>query len=866
MTRRAFLLAVLCLSYLGAGAQTDVLSKKITLKAKKQTIPEILRQIEEKANVTFSYNLKIIPEGKFNINVKDEELNVVLVMLLQPHKLAFALVYGNNIVISKTEKKVSKYTISGYVYDQVSGEKLIGVTIYNFFTLTGTHTNQDGYYTLTLNEDSIRLIYSIVGYESQDLRTMLQANTFQSILMPPVPTITKVKASSRNESMTNSKLDIYHLTSRTLKQLPVLFGESDVLKGLQLLPGVSSGNDGTIGLNIRGGGPDQNLILLDDVPVFNPSHIYGFFSVFNSDVVKDVSLIKGGMSSRYAGRLSSVIDVRTIDGNTKKLKAQVSIGILSSKLTLDGPLDKKAKTTFMLAGRRSYFDVLNTLTNLNYFKNNFSPLKSGYFFYDANGKINHRFNDKHELSLSFYTGLDNSFIRNSFSTKDPEKAIKEKDRQSIFWGNNLGSLRYHHVLTQKMSAWFSFAYSSYNFGNESDYEYTENTDSLKVENSYHYKFISKITNTILSYNLEYKPIDWLGLKAGTGMVVHVFERDINSSSNNIVQSQLAGNSRLQALETNVYLDAQWRLHRKLFFSTGVHYAQYHLQGTLYKLPQPRVSVNYKPIKNVLLHAAYQNTRQFLHLLTSANLGMPIDLWLPSTSKIAPENSNLVSGGVSYMNGDYMFNVEGFNKNMINVIEYKEQANYIGTDNDWEDKVTSGRGWAYGAEFLAEKRSGRTRGWVSYTLSWNYRQFDLINNGRVFPYKYDRRHNIAVLCSHEFSPRLDASVSWVFSTGANFNLPEQVYYLNSGLHPDNVIYIYGERNNYKFPNYHRMDFGINFKKYKTKYNRILSIGAYNVYNRLNPFYINPAYNKQGERVFEAVSLFPVLPSINYKIIF
>jgi outer membrane cobalamin receptor len=861
-----FFVFVICFAFTSVFAQADVLDKKISLKVKKQTIPQILKLIEEKAQVNFSYNVKIIPEGVFNLNVRNEELNVILVTLLQPHKLSFSVLFGNNIVISKPEKKIVRYTVSGYVFDEITGEKMIGVTVYNFFNLIGTHTNQDGFYSLTLPSDSILLVYSTVGFKTNSHGMQLKANTSLNMNLNTENEFPNFIVTSKPDNETNFKPDEFHLNGRTFKQLPVLFGESDVLKSLQLLPGVSSGNDGTIGLNIRGGGPDQNLILLDDVPVYNPSHIYGFFSVFNSDVVKDVKLMKGGISSRYAGRLSSVIDVRTLDGNTKKLKVQASIGVLSSKLAIDGPIDKKKKTTILLAARRSYFDVLNSLANVNYFNNRYSPLRSGYFFYDANGKINHKFNDKHNLSLSFYTGMDNSFIRNSFSTKDPEKVIRERDRQNVFWGNKIYSLRYHHILGPKMSAWVNLSYSSYNFGNESNYEYTESSDSLKIENSYSYRFISQIENTILTYNIEYKPLDWLSIKAGTGAVLHEFDRNINSSSNNIQQNQVATSTKLRAFESNGYVDVMWKLRRKFTINTGVHYSQFNLQSTSYSLPQPRVSFNYKPVKNLLFHGAYQRTMQFLHLLTNANIGMPIDLWLPSTKRVSPENANMISGGLSYTRGDYLLNLEGFNKNMNNIIEYKEQANYIGSDNDWEDKITTGRGWAYGMELLAEKRNGKTRGWVSYTLSWNYRQFDQINNGKVFPYKYDRRHNIACLISHEFNKNIDASVSWMFTTGANFTLPEQVYYINSGLQPNNVIYVYGDRNNYKFPNYHRLDFGVNFKKFRNRYSRIFSVGAYNVYNRLNPFYINPAYNDKGERIFEAISLFPVLPSINYKIIF
>lgn len=864
MLRKIFLFKVLILVCNIGYAQVDVLNTRITLNIKNQTLPDILKTISQKTGVTFNYSSSVMPTEKMSIRVKNEELNVVLAHLLQPHKLNFTVLYGKFIVISKIDKSTSKFTISGYVFDENTGEKLIGVSIYNRNSLQGSNTNQDGFYTITLYSDSVQLVFSLPGFQSKTIVLNLDKNISLNVTLKDDYEYLRYTITSKPDQQTFYKPDEFHFTGKTLKQLPVLFGESDVMKGLQLLPGVSSGNDGTIGLNIRGGGPDQNLILLDDVPIYNPSHINGFFSVFNSDVVKDVKLMKGGLGSRYSGRLSSVIDVRTLDGNTKKIKFQASLGLLSSKLTVDGPIDKKGKTTFIFSGRRSYFDLIGSLVNLGSFSS-YSPLRSGYYFYDMNGKVMHSFNQRHQLSVSFYSGLDNTFIKNSFSAKNPERSIKEKDLQQVFWGNRIYSIRDHHVINPRLSAWLNLSLTTYNFGNESSYEYNESTDTMKIENAYSYKFISRIRNSIISYNIEYKPSGILSLKAGAGFVYHVFDREI-SSSDIIIRNQVINTNKLVALEYNAYMDLHWKLRRNLHLNTGAHYVNYSIEGSNFRFLQPRLSINYKPIKSVLIHGAYQNTAQFLHLLTTNTIGIPIDLWLPSTQKAQPETSDLISGGISLYKGDYALTLEAFSKKMQGIIEYKDQANYIGSDNNWEEKIAVGNGRSHGYEFLAEKRSGKTKGWVAYTLSWNFRKFTEINGGQEFPYKYDRRHNLAVLVSHDFTPRIDASMSWVYTTGANFTLPEQVYYVNSGLQPKQVIYVYGERNNYKFPDYHRLDFSFNFKKFSKKYTRVISVGAYNVYNRLNPFYINPAYNSEGKRIFEAVSLFPILPSINYKIIF
>ncbi len=847
-------------------AQSDFLSKRISLKIKKQTLPLILKQIEEKTGATFNYNQKIIPAGSFSLNVQDEELSVVLVILLQPHKLTYSLLYGNNFVITKTVTKTIKHTISGFVYDEETGEKLINANIYNLYSLRGTTTNQDGFYSLTLDEDSVKMVYSYIGYQSVSSTFLLNANFIYSVTLKSTINLPTFTVTSKPDNTNQFKPDEYRINANTLKKFPVLFGETDVIKSLQLLPGVSAGNDGTTGLNIRGGGPDQNLILLDDVPVYNPSHIYGFFSIFNSDVVKDVTLIKGGMSSRYGGRLSSVIDVRTIDGNTKKLNYQLSLGVLSTKLTLNGPISRNKKTTMVLSGRRSYLDVLNSLTQSSIFSNQFSPIYSNYYFYDVNGKVNHRFNAKHQLSLSFYRGLDNSFTKNSFKAKDPEKVIKEKDNQNLFWGNSIASLRYNHVISPKLFGWFLASYSKYTSGNESNYSYIEKNDTQSIENSYNYTFVSVIRDWNLMYNIEYKPLNWLSIKAGTGFVFHQFSREVSTSATNIVKPIPSSKEAINSIEYNAYSDVYIRFHRKVSATFGLLYAQYNLQGIQYAKSQPRFNLNYRPNKKLLVHASYSYSMQFLHLLTNSTAGLPIDLWLPSTMKIKPEFANITSAGISYSKGKYLYNFEAFNKNMGNLIEYKEQVNYIGKDNNWEDKVTSGRGWAYGLEALIEKRSGKTTGWLSYTYSWNYRQFDAINAGKIFPYKYDRRHNLAMVVNHQWSDKWDGTVTWVYTTGANTTLPVQVYYANSGVSPDNVIYVYGDRNAYKFPDYHRMDVCVNYKKQKPRYTRIWSFGAYNVYNRLNAFYVTPTYNQDGNRTLKLVSLFPILPNINYKINF
>lgn len=860
--RAAFLFSfVFAFSFLNG--QEEILKTKVTIKFKNQPLDEVLKSLENKANVKFSYSVSTIQNHKVTAKFKDEELSSVLAIILTPLKLSYTYFLGN-IVINKVEKKTKKHTLSGFIYDANTGEKLIGANVVNVYNLVGTSTNQDGYYTLNLNEDSVLIQISYIGYEMENYRLYLTSNFRLDLNLKPNFELSPFVVTPKYDQNQIKPSEI-KITSKCIKKFPFLFGEIDVLKSLQLLPGVSIGSDGSTGLNVRGGSSDQNLVLLDDVPIYNPSHIYGFFSVFNSDIIKDVKLQKGDIQSRYGGRLSSVIDIRTIDGNKKKLNTQLSLGVLSAKATLDGPISKNKKTTLVLSVRRSYFDVLNSVFNTNAFNNQFSPVFSGYYFYDLNGKIVHRFNSRKTLSFSFYKGQDISFLKNNFTLKDPEKTIKEKDRQNVYWGNRFYSARYNYAVNSKTFAWFMVSNSAYELGNETEYSFIEKNDSQQSSNEINYKFNTIIYNTNLSANLEFKPYNWLGFKLGTGFIFHNYRKNIFSKSS-YTNLTFVLNDEVNAIEYNNYVEANIKPNRKLDLNLGYHYAQFNLQGVQYLKPQPRLGINYKLNKKTLLHASYGTSLQFMHLLTTSSIGLPIDLWVPSTSRVKPENSDLFSVGFQYSVNNYVINIEGFNKNMNNVIDYLDQYSYLGNNDDWQDKIAVGKGWAYGTELIIEKRNGKTTGWISYTLSESRRKFDLINAGKPFAFKFDRRHNLSLVVNREINKNIDFSSTFVYASGANATIPVGVYNVTSPTNPFNEIYIYGERNGYKFPDYHRIDFAFNFKKTKKNYQRIWSLGVYNAYNRYNAFYITPAFNVNNERVIKLVSLFPILPNFNYKIMF
>ncbi len=843
-------------------AETELFKQPITLHVKNKTLPEILAAIELQSAVRFNYSQKIMPQGLYSLKVKSEPLETVLSHLLSKHHLAYAIMYGQSVVITALPKNAKRYIISGYVTDEISGEKLIGVSVTSRLGNETALSNADGFYSLSLPSDSVYLSFHLNGYQVAQQPVFLNQNLQLNVALKDDYTLYKYTYTLKLDPQSKLQTEGFHLNAKVLKQLPVLFGESDLMKGLQLLPGVSAGNDGTIGVNVRGGSADQNLILLDDVPLYNPSHIYGFFSVFNSDVVKDVRLIKGGMNARYGGRLSSVLDVKTTDGNKNRIKVQASIGLITSKLSIDGPINASKKTTFVVSARRSYIDVLRGALNAIPNQSDLNPFKTGYYFYDINAKIKHDFSRKHQLSLSYYLGQDIVFVKNAYSAKVAEFSVRQKDRQNVYWGNQLIALRDHHIWSQRLSAWLSVANTTYRFGNAFEYSYskTSDTSSVKIGNS---SSNNTYVNSLMSqYHLEYLLSPNTKLTAGISYTNHWFRNSATyQDSINLNASTTAKN--LFANELSGYLNFNTNIRQKFQLEAGLMAVDFISDNTQIPSLQPRLNCQFKPYKPLILHAAFQSTAQFLHMVSSNNIGLPVDVWLPSNSNLKPELSQQLSGGLSCHFPQYVISLDAFNKRMNNLIDFVQTGANASSVINSPDAISVGKGWAYGYECMLEKKTGKFNGWMSYTLSWNQRQFPDINQGQVFPYRYDRRHNFACLVNYQASKRFEAAMTWTLATGARYTIPEQVYFTQNGLKQWEQIYLYGQRNNYQFPYYHRLDLTLTFKKYHKHYTRLLSIGAYNVYNRFNPFYIQAASNKTGTAVFEAVSLFPCIPSVFYK---
>lgn len=770
-----------------------------------------------------------------------------------------------------------KFTINGYVEDQQSKERLIGVNVYLKGTQIGTTTNTYGFYSLTVPAGEYTLVSSYIGYSNRNFPIVIKKDTvIDFTISESSEQLQEVEVVAEELAAERVEMSTVNLSAQDIKNIPALLGEVDIIKALQLLPGVQSGGEGTTGFYVRGGSPDQNLILLDGVPVYNASHLFGFFSVFNADAIKNVKLTKGGFPARHGGRLSSVLEIDLKEGNMKEFHGDGSIGLISSKLTLEGPLVKD-KTSFMLSGRRTYYDlitapIIKAQTD--------GESSGGYYFYDVNAKVNHIFSRKDRLYVSYYGGNDKFYARNSYDEQDDfgGGTYQSEDESGLKWGNHTGSIRWNHLFSDKLFGNLTATYTQYRFsiGYEDYYKNTEPNGSVTEETS-GFEYFSFIRDYGLRYDMDYSLNANHHLKFGGNYTYHIFKPGVaqiqESASDYKIDSILNLSNPIYANDMYAYVEDDWRISNRWRANYGLHYSYYFTNEANYQSLQPRLSVRYLIDDSWAIKGSFATMTQYIHLLSNSGLGLPTDLWVSSTDKVKPQQSQQVALGTTKNIRGRMFELsfETYYKTMQNLIEYKEGAGFI-SNTDWENAVeTDGTGEAYGFEFLFRKNEGKTTGWIGYTLAWTNRQFENLNEGKTYPYKYDRRHDISIVLNHKFNDKIDIGATWVYGSGNTFTAPVAEYWLGDGMGTNwygNDSYTrYSDRNALRMPAYHRLDLGVNFRKKKKWGERIWNVSIYNVYNRKNPYYLyvaNDGYN-QGKSV-KQVSLFPIIPSISYSFSF
>ena len=748
-------------------------------------------------------------------------------------------------------------TISGFVEDKNSGERLIGANVFDLHSQLGTATNTFGFFSLSIKApgDSITVIVSYIGYErwqqvlASDADVQLKIQLVPQALLADSVTIFAEKLESITET---TAMSVARIPVKQLAKMPSLLGEVDVMKTLQLLPGVQSGNEGSSGMYVRGGGPDQNLILLDGVPVYNASHLFGFFSVFNSDAIKNIQLTKGGFPARFGGRLSSVIEVNMKDGNNQEVAAKASIGLVASRFMLEGPI-QKGKSSFILSGRRTYLDLL------------VRPLmpddeKAGYYFADVTAKFNHIFSARHRLYLSTYTGID----RFSFESKDDYST----NNGELDWGNITSTLRWNWLHSGNLFSNTTLMYSRYRFEVFSGAEELQGNE----DESYFLRHYSGIEEFAARIDYDYIPSPLHYVKFGINVNSRSFNPgaiQLKTNSNNFNKDLLlTPNQQQNALEINGYAEDDWKLNSILKINLGIHSSFFRVGGTQYLSVQPRLAAR-ALIGDWAIKASYAEMRQNIHLLTNVGVGLPTDLWLPATEKARPQMSRQVAAGISrtVLDGTVDLSIESYYKTMDNLIAYKEGASFLGINEDWQDKIEFGEGRSYGVELFMHKKTGRTNGWLGYTLSWSDRQFDELNFGRRFSYRYDRRHDLSLAFTHQLSRNIDLSGAWIYGTGNSITLPTATYKPpeangRTGLEYYEDIFYYAQRNGIRMGAYHRLDLSLQYYRRRTGGERFWTFGLFNAYSRRNPFFYFRETDYEGNRTIKQVSLFPVIPAISY----
>lgn len=782
------------------------------------------------------------------------------------------------------------FTLSGYIQDAETGEKLIGANIYNKASLKGTISNNYGFFSLTLAPGEYDFVFSYVGYRAQEKRITLNKNIQLGVDLQPSLELEEVEIRGAlvEQSVESSQMSTINLSVKSIKEIPALFGEVDVIKAIQLLPGVQSGTEGASGLYVRGGGPDQNLILLDGTPVYNASHLFGFFSVFNVDAINNVKLIKGGFPARYGGRLSSVLDISLKEGNSKKFQGTGSIGLISSKLTLEGPIIKD-KTSFIVSARRTYLDFL-VQPLLRASSGDDELTTQGYFFYDLNAKINHKISDKDHLYLSIYTGEDRFYrTQEPYTYLYDGDLFTEQSSNSLGWGNVTSALRWNHQFNPKLFSNATLTYSNYDFSVKSSMESYVESGGVTTNELNSLNFMSGISDFAGKMDFDYIPQSNHFIRFGANYINHTFKpgasvfKMINQDIGSIDTTM--GEKFINAHEFALYAEDDYEISPRIKTNVGLHYSGFLVNQKFYHSLQPRLSVRYLLNESWSVKASYAKMEQYIHLLTNNNIGLPTDLWVPATENIRPQKSHqLALGFAKTFTESYRLSIEGYYKTMNNLIEYKDGASFMGMNTDWEDQVEMGRGWSYGGELFFEKRLGKLTGFVGYTLSWTNRQFENINEGKVFPYKYDRRHDVSVVMSGPLNEKWDFSVSWVYGTGTAHTLATERYFgqfsgnwyagvFGSGpmiaSFDPNMLGFFNElehldsRNSIRAADYHRLDVSVN-KTTKTKWGEnTWTIGVYNAYNRKNPFYYYIGRDSRGNRALQRVSLFPFIPSVTWS---
>lgn len=828
------------------------------------TVAQLINEISNQTNLNFAFDQSEIDVNQSISFPKNEmTVNEAIAIAAKTTGNAYTRI-GKQIIIKPKKKELTNYTISGQIIDSKTGEDLIGVMIQDRRLGIGTVSNVYGFYSLTLAEGTHELTFSYVGYESQsislDIRSNITQNTELTESGKLLGEVVVVADKDRDANVTSMEMGTVDVKIDAVKKMPALLGEADIIKTLQLLPGVASVGEGGSGFFVRGGGADQNLILLDEAPVYNASHLLGFFSSFNPDAIKDMKLYKAAIPAQYGGRLSSVLDIRMKEGNSKRLTLSGGIGTMMSRLAVESPLGEKG--SFMIAGRRSYLDLVANAYNRA--RGESSGNGGELFFYDLNSKANYRFNDKNRIFLSGYFG------------RDIIVAELDDSPLHISWGNTTGTFRWNHLFSPKLFANLTYYYSNY--------DYFIDSDNIDLNFTW--------TSRLSEHSVKADFGAYLNPNNTLSFGIHMIRHDILPG--NVEFTQLSGEvssldiQKNASIESAIYINNEQKLGSKLSVEYGLRLSSLHNLGSqeVFRLdqnyqitdtishekgafnsywnPEPRVGFRYQLNKFSSLKTSYNRTAQYIQLASNGNTSTPFDIWFPSSEQIKPQLADQFTLGYfrNFRNNSIELSAEVYYKNFQNSVDFKDHAQLF-LNSNLEGELRIGEGRAYGLELMLRKNTGKLSGWVSYTLSKSEKKIESINNDQWYNAKFDKPHDLSIVASYELTPRLSFGGNFVYSTGGPVTFPTGRYTFQG-----QTIPIYSERNGSRLPDFHRLDLSISMQGKKNPNRRLQTewiLGIYNVYNRKNAFAINFVQEEINPNITyaEKQSVFSLVPSLTFN---
>jgi CarboxypepD_reg-like domain/TonB-dependent Receptor Plug Domain len=825
-------------------------NKNVNIQLSNTSFDAIIKEFEKQANVLCVYDANIASaKNIYTCSASNEAWQQALANFLKPLGLTYR-VNGQQVIIKPIGKR-KRYTISGYIKDKASGESIGNATISINETNVSTQTNQYGFYSIALEEGDYDILAQINNYGKELSTIHVIENTQLDFAMSETKTnviqkiTVKAKAKTVKQHVQSTEMGKIDISMNTIKKMPTIFGENDVLKVMQLMPGIKRGAEGSIGMYVRGGGTDENLIQLDEATVYNAGHLLGFFSVFNSAALKDVSFYKGGFPSQYGGRLSSIMDIRMKEGNSNSWQTEGSLGLISSNLTVQGPIVKN-KVSFMLSGRRTYIDKVFKAVGFTL----------PYYFYDANAKLNWNISKRDKIFASAYFGNDVlKYSLDGSAANDTSNSTNSLDlKTASYIGNFTSTVRWNHL-----------------FKNQKIFM---NTTLLQTKFQYDVSFgvagvnigvRSSIQDYGLKCDLNYNPLPKHQLKFGAEILSHVFRPNISKSNDSTINAKLVDGAIINNLEIATYIADEYTINDAVKINIGLRNSNSIGKNFGYAGLEPRANARFQLTEKQSIKASYTRMRQNMHLVSSSSLASPTDLWYPVTQNIKPGISDQIALG--YFTGvekwNTLISVEAYYKNMQNLLEYREGAVLV-LNNNFEKELVKGNGNAYGVEAFIHKNQGRFTGWIGYTLSWATRQFDELNKGMRYYAKYDRRHDVSLVGMYEITKRISIAGVWVYASGNPFTARiGQHIAPNPSYTGVELIPIYGDKNSSRLSSQHRLDIDITFKNKPGK--RFASewhFGAYNVYNRAQPNRVSLT-TKNGGYAYEQRGLFGIIPSIAYN---